>query len=674
MTAAVTLWIHALAALAFAAAALAAWRRPEGPTRGVFAAALLLSGLWALAVAGIDARDLSTRLVEAARNLAWLAFMLLLVRRARTGGWALAAVYAVVAIVIVLGAALALGESIARGPRVEQQLAVGRLLFGMMGTAGALVLVQQLYRAAHGEGPDGGSRGVGLIAIALGLMWGADLTVSAAAYLAGTVPVALLGLRGLTDTGVAILLATAAQRRDSWTLALSRPTAIRALALVALVLYLGVAAGLTGLASYWGGEQARPLQAGIVIGAAAALLTLLSTSWFGPWAKVKLAKHLFRHRYDYRTEWQRFTDRLGEGGVALEQRAAQAVAELLDAPASLLLTPDGTQAAWRWDAAGAPLDTTLIDHLTRSRRIVELDAVRKGDAPETAVVPAWMTARADAWALVPLLHGAALAGVVLLARPPVPRPLDWEDFDLLRVAGRQAASYLAEDRAGRALAEAQRFDEFHRRFAFILHDIKNLVSQQQLVARNAERHAHNPAFRADMIATLKDSADRMTSLIARLSQAEPAAGEPLRPVDCALVLQRLAAAKNGERTIEVNADTQCWAIGHAQRLEQVVGHLLQNALEASATGTPVTLSAARVDGRVAIDVIDRGAGMTAAFVRDQLFRPFVSTKLGGFGIGAFEARQLVAAMGGEIHVDSREGEGTRFRILLAAAPALEAAA
>ncbi len=670
VTAAVILWGHALAALAFAAAALAAWRRPEGRARAVLAAALLLSGLWALAVAGIDARDLSTRLVEAARNLAWLGFMLLLVRRARAGGWALTAVYAAVATVIIIGAGLAFAESVARPARVQEQLAVARLLFGMMGVAGALVLVQQLYRAA-----DGAARaGVRLIAVALGLMWGADLIVFAAAYVTGVSPVALLGMRGFANTGVALLLATAAQRRDSWSLALSRPAAMRALGAVALVLYGGLVAGLTSAAAQWGGDHARALQAGVVVGSTAALLTLASTSWLGAWAKVKLAKHLFRHRYDYRTEWQRFTDRLGGGGAPLEERVAQAVAELLDAPASLLLTPDVTQAVWRWAAAPAPFDAALADHLATTRRIVELDAVRAGSAPEGGRLPDWMMARADAWALVPLFHGEVLTGAVLLARPPVARSLDWEDFDLLRVAGRQAASYLAEDRAGRALAEAQRFDEFHRRFAFILHDIKNLVSQQQLVARNAERHAHNPEFRADMVATLKDSADRMTSLIARLSQAEPVAAEPLRPIDCAALLRRIAGARRAQHPVEVDGDGSCWAMGHAQRLEQVIGHLLQNAVEASMAGTPVLLSVTGIAGQVAVEVRDRGIGMTTAFIRDQLFRPFASTKPGGFGIGAYEARQLVTAMGGELLVESRKGEGTRFRIVLPAAPALEAAA
>ena len=96
------------------------------------------------------------------------------------------------------------------------------------------------------------------------------------------------------------------------------------------------------------------------------------------------------------------------------------------------------------------------------------------------------------------------------------------------------------------------------------------------------------------------------------------------------------------------------------RLEQALGHLIQNAVEASAGGDPVTVTV----GRASIEVADRGTGMNAAFVRDHLFRPFVSTKHGGFGIGAFEARQVIQAMGGTLDVVSREGEGTRFTIAL----------
>jgi signal transduction histidine kinase len=63
--------------------------------------------------------------------------------------------------------------------------------------------------------------------------------------------------------------------------------------------------------------------------------------------------------------------------------------------------------------------------------------------------------------------------------------------------------------------------------------------------------------------------------------------------------------------------------------------------------------------------------MDGDFIRNRLFQPFASTKPGGFGIGAFEARSLIAAMGGRLTVDSLPGRGTTFTITL---PAAEAAA
>ena len=105
------------------------------------------------------------------------------------------------------------------------------------------------------------------------------------------------------------------------------------------------------------------------------------------------------------------------------------------------------------------------------------------------------------------------------------------------------------------------------------------------------------------------------------------------------------------------------------RLETALDHLVQNAIEASPFAEPVWLSVERRGLEVEIGVLDRGRGMAPDFLRHGLFVPFESTKAGGFGIGAFEARALVAAMGGRLEVQSREGEGTRFAVLLPLADA-----
>jgi len=286
---------------------------------------------------------------------------------------------------------------------------------------------------------------------------------------------------------------------------------------------------------------------------------------------------------------------------------------------------------------------------------------RKG---ELAIIPEWLRTDTRAWALVPLLHFERLFGVVVLARPQVTRTLDWEDFDLLRVVGQQLASYLAEHEGQDALAEAARFDEFNRRIAFVMHDIKNLASQFSLLARNAEHHAENPAFRADMLVTLKNSADKLNALIARLSRYGKGSADAATSFDAGALIRTVAGQFAPARNVVV---TECEeGIVHASReaLEQSLLHLVQNAIDASVADSPVFLSHT-IDGiQSRIEVIDSGCGMSPEFIRNRLFKPFVSSKPGGFGIGACEARDLVRAMGGRLDVESREGFGSRFIIRL----------
>jgi putative PEP-CTERM system histidine kinase len=287
--------------------------------------------------------------------------------------------------------------------------------------------------------------------------------------------------------------------------------------------------------------------------------------------------------------------------------------------------------------------------------------------------PDWLIEDDSLWIAIPLIHEGRMVGLIVPAAPDYRRPLDWEDFDLLKTAGRQAASSLADALGREALATAQRFEEFNRRFAFILHDIKNLVSQMSLLALNAERHAENPEFRADMVATLQSSANRMTDLVARLSpkgapRLNAVAAQPLRTI-----ITDAIAASRGDRDVELSGDCGTWAEVDASALDKVLRNLIQNALEASPMVEPVHVRVSRKDSQVTIAVIDRGCGMDSDFIRNRLFQPFASTKSHGFGIGAFEARSLVGAMGGRLVVDSKPGQGTTFTILLPAAEPVRSA-
>jgi putative PEP-CTERM system histidine kinase len=396
------------------------------------------------------------------------------------------------------------------------------------------------------------------------------------------------------------------------------------------------------------------------------------------WLSVMVSKHFFEHRYDYRAEWMRFTATLeGQDGEADQpfRRIARALAELANSPGAMLLTADADgdyrpAGHWGWPPegeAGLTVPIRAAFMLQENGRIVELDAVRdgrEGEDERTLVLPDWILSDARAWVLLPLQHVGRMVGIALLRRPVASRSLDWEDLDVLRISSRQAASYIAEMQSQSALSEARRFDEFNRRFAFIMHDVKNLASQLGLLAANAERHAENPEFRADMIETLKLSVARMNELLHRLSAKGPSSPASRTDVLLPPLIDLLTRDAARRHPVTAACEGGLSAQGDSEAIAQILRHLIANAIDASAPGAAVLVAASRDGDRARIDVIDEGCGMSPEFVRHELFKPFVSTKAAGFGLGAFEALQLARTMGGQLDVDSREGEGTRFTLWL----------
>ncbi len=680
---------------ACAAVMLAVWvagrRALVGPSGNALVVALVMSAVWALTIAATGVNSAAAHIAESGRNLGWLFVIYrlfsgdgrhMLVRPIRPVMVSLAAIELFHTLLMTIGLA---GQFPASAQNTLFHMTV---MFRLMMAIGGLVLLHNLY---------GGASQVARAVLrwptaALGVMWLFDLNLYTVAYLTGSWPDELAALRGLIlVAGICTLLPGLTYRRAELRFSPSRAVAFEFASLLGIGLYLLGMILLGKWLAYVGGEFARMFQFGFLIAGITAALLILPSKRLRGWLKVTLVKHLFQHRYDYRAEWLRFNRTIGRGsasgsgGSALEERAIRSLCDITDSPAGLLLVPGENgdlelAARWQWPTAEVPapaLPEGAAAFFERESHIVDLDAVREGidREGEAAIVPHWLRSEPRAWALVPLLHYERLRGVIMLARPPVTRTLDWEDFDLLRVVGQQLASYLAEHVGQDALAEAARFDEFNRRIAFVMHDIKNLASQFSLLARNAQHHAENPAFRADMIITLTNSAEKLNALIARLSRYGKGSGDAPAEFDVADVV-RSVAGQYGEQPVVV---TECQpGLIEASRdaLEQAMLHLVQNALDASRPGSPVFLMHTIEGIHARIEVIDSGSGMSPEFIRTRLFKPFVSSKPGGFGIGACEARELIRAMGGRLDVESREGLGSRFiiRIPLSASGDLAIAA
>jgi len=679
MTAIIALWGHLLAAALYGALAVFQLRHWTGDTRNrPLITAFAAMSVWTIFLALLDPYTFLTQLAESGRNLAFLAFMYGLLagadepRGQRAIKGLFGAVAGVIGLQIVVGGVM---PEFQHAPLIFQTLASTSQIIGLIIAAGALILVHNLY----GQAAPGSRSALRFPMLALAAMWAYDLHLYTVAYFTRAPGVELFALRGLVFVALAPLFALGV-RNATWKIQISRAATFQSVSLVLILAYLIVMMLAARAMEIVGGDWGLIGQVGIIFVMTLAALVLLPSAKLRAWLRVVVTKHLFEHRYDYRQEWLRFTDtvgREGEAGASIEERAVKALADIGGAPAGLLMVCDaGYRLApagrWNWDMAVPAGDgaEALLRHLEAGGYVIDFDTIRDGwlvDGERRIAVPSWLASIEHAWAGVPLVHGGKFAGLVILAHPAFRRPLDWEDFDLFRTAGIQAASYIAEARSQQALADSQRFDEFNRRFAFIMHDIKNLVSQLSLVARNAERHAENPEFRADMIATLQSSVRKMNDLLARLSPGAARASDPPRPVDVLPLVDALAQARGRTHRVRVSGDAALVARVDPAGLEQALGHLVQNAIEASAPDQPVDIRIFESGGDVAIEVTDRGQGMSAAFVRDRLFQPFVSTKETGFGIGAYEARCLILAMSGRLDVESVEGEGTRFTLYLPAA-------
>ncbi len=667
---------HALAALLFGILAVGEVRAAKTDRqRWVLAMAYTATSLWAIAGAAREPMSAVGAYAETLRNVGWLGFMYALLRRGEgvRRMWSLRAVYA--ALLLVAALQIGIGTSsyyLTADSNIVPLMLQATFVMRMMFAIGALVLVHNIYTAAA----TGARGGIGLPMAALAALWAYDLNVYTLSYIAGDWVAWLVALRGFAVAALAPVFALAARRNQGWSIRLSRTVAFRSLSLGIVAAYLCLTFAVSALPNAVGASGAAIVQVGSLILAAIAATIILPSPQLRARMRVLLSKHMFAHRYDYRAEWLRFTDTLGRPGDApapLDVRVVKAIADITESPAGLLLVPEemglAARAGWNWDMSLVPAFVPGDDlvALLAQGRILELDPLRaetKDAADEARAIPAWILADTANWAIVPLIHFDRLAGAVLVARPPIARTLDWEDFDMLRVAGRQVASYLAEARGQEALSDAKQFDEFNRRFAFIMHDIKNLVSQLTLVTRNAERHADKPEFRADMIATLQSSTTKMNDLLERLSQHNTGRAEEPRSIVLGPLVTQLAGAKRIQHPVIVAGNMAYCAMADPVRLEGALGHLLQNAIDASEPSEPVTITVIKQGEETGIEIADKGHGMTLDFVRGQLFRPFASTKDGGFGIGAFEAQTIIVGMGGRVTVDSEPGQGTRFMVWL----------
>jgi len=224
--------------------------------------------------------------------------------------------------------------------------------------------------------------------------------------------------------------------------------------------------------------------------------------------------------------------------------------------------------------------------------------------------------------------------------------------------------------------ETKQFQSFVRLSAMLIHDLKNSIEALSLIVGNMERHFDNEQFRADALRSLTSATEKLKGIVSKLSRPlSSLSGEHAKPKSLDLIpvikrVERLTAEPLREKhAIEMKLPANLFVYADPERIEKVIENLILNALEAMAhqNGRLTIEAGLTARGAATFSVSDTGPGMSRTFIDHQLFRPFSTTKKHGVGLGLYTCREVLQASAGSIEVESVEGVGTTFRVVLPSA-------
>ncbi|HET8904325.1 MAG TPA: XrtA/PEP-CTERM system histidine kinase PrsK [Saccharospirillum sp.] len=609
-------------------------------------------------------------LLEATQLMGWIVALLLTLRALRPEQWPrrLLALL-LLSSVVYLGLVIDLAFNLSSGN--------GLLFFAFLAlSATALVCLEQLMRNSHS------GRFIKLVTVSQGLVFLLDVYLYTQGIVNRSIDPLLWQARAAMIMAASFLIITAGLLfRDSISqpgrIGFSRPVAFYSTSLII------VSTGIMILAL--GGYYVRTLEGNwgiyaftlLLFFAGIALSALFLSNHVRSALQVWVSKHFFRHKYDYRQEWINVIHALSSSdSTRVYETVYTVLARTFHATQGTVMALKGNH--YHKVFSNLPPITgqpqTVPIHAAFVGVMLEQDWVFAPTASDSALadynntLPEWVRNDSSLRLIVPLNAQNQLIGFVTLHKPGEPEDLGWEDLDILKTIGRQLANHILIHTQEEQLSEARQLDTYNKLSAFIMHDLNNLIAQLDLMVKNSERHKSNPAFIDDMILTVGNAVVRMKSLIQKFKRSDYDVVKSISLMDT--ISETLALCQNTQpipafstkgpdRVIEADQD----------RLTLALKHLIKNAQEATPEDGEVTVEAlSHENGVFTLIIADTGSGMTRAFIEQQLFKPFETTKTGqGMGIGAYLTRSYLEELGAILDVESEPGKGTTFTITFGAA-------
>lgn len=507
-----------------------------------------------------------------------------------------------------------------------------------------------------------------------------EFVTFANALMVDQVNINYIAARGYVYSALIPLLVLAIRRVKNWgvEIYISRDIVMHSTLLMVAGVYLFVMAMLGYAVNYFGGEWGAAIQVVLIVLSLSLLVTLFLSLSFRTKIKVFITKHFFANQFDYRHEWLKLTHCLNtsESDGNVYATALRGLIQAIDYQTGCLIQCQNGELKVLADIDKPSLNddeqTVLLQFsafFTTKNWIIDIEELRtKPYVYEGLKVNHGLLNGVSFQLVIPIYNEEEFWGMaVMQGSDNTSKKLNWELRDYLTAVNAQISNFLFHHQAAQELAENAQFAAFTRMSAFIVHDLKNVAAQIDLILSNAEQHKDNPEFIADTFETLHHTKARMDKMLHQLSEKNASQGGSDSLVNLSecvnRVIEQRCASYLPIPSVIVSSETP--VVLDKEKLSNVIYHLVSNAQQATSDDGKVDVEIELSDDEryMLINIVDTGSGMSEDFIRTRLFKPFDTTKgNAGMGIGAFDAKAYLERIGGQLLVQSRPQQGTTFTL------------
>jgi putative PEP-CTERM system histidine kinase len=507
-----------------------------------------------------------------------------------------------------------------------------------------------------------------------------EFVTFANALMVDQIQINYIAARGYIYSALIPFLVLAITRVKNWgvDIYISRDIVMHSTLLMVAGGYLFIMAMLGYVVKYFGGEWGGTIQIVLIALSLALLVTLFLSLSFRTKIKVFITKHFFANQFDYRHEWLKLTHCLNtkESDGNVYATALRGLTQAIDYQTGCFIQAQNGELNILANIEKPELnedELTVLSEFVKffklKKWIIDIEELRTQPyIYEDLKINHGFLNGLSFQLVIPIYNDENFWGMaVMQGSDNTSKRLNWELRDYLSAVNAQISNFLFHHQAAQELAENAQFAAFTRMSAFIVHDLKNVLAQIDLILSNAEHHKDNPEFIDDTFETLQHTKARMDKMLYQLTEKNASQDGPDSLVtlsECVKqVVEQRCASFLPAPSVVVGSETP--VVLEKDKLCNVIYHLVSNAQQATDDdgNVDIVLELSIDEKYMLINIMDTGSGMSETFIRERLFKPFDTTKgNAGMGIGAFDAKAYLEKIGGQLLVKSELQQGTSFTL------------